>query len=751
MMTSFRTLGLTLKQKLIGGIGFALAALVVMSLIAVLGTSRIVDDGKQLYEEGFRQVVLVGRFQTRFEQLDALVSRAPLELNLWEQERQRAEFRAILADIKTELIEFQGKAGEAAAQHRGHIGEMFSALDHFAAEGEKVYEFASTFQQEQALNVLNTGAKEAREHLKGVIDMFTEDAGVEAQSLVAAMEAEAANLKWWATLSSIFLIFAVGGWGLVTVLGAVRDLNNISGVTVHLAAGNMDIRVPGGDRTDEIGEIARSLEHIRVVGVKAARAQSSLDDASSPMMIVDLDGTVLFPNKAMVALAERLAEHLSPVLAGFASPDLVGADFDALHNVEIMRAASLKDESQQVTARMVAAGRTIDLTASPVFNEEGGRLGTVVEWQDMTAQVMVESEIAGLVHAASAGDFSQRLTEADKSGFMADLANGMNELLDVVDNGISQVVKVISALAEGDLTKRMTGQYSGAFAKLKQDADRMGQQMEEMVGRIASMSTVVKSATDEISAGIADLSARTEHQASSLEETTASMEELSATVSQNADNANVASEVATSAQHAASKGSDVVHRVIDAMGDIEQSSHRITDIVGLMQEIAFQTNLLALNASVEAARAGNAGRGFSVVANEVRALAQRSAVASKDIRDLITNSEGQVQEGVRLVGEAGGALEEIVTSVKKVAGLVSEIAAASREQTAGLDQVSSAVNSMDEMTQKNAALVEETTGAIASAVTQVDDLRVAVDFFKTVRSADGSGTQTDRPAVTSAA
>jgi methyl-accepting chemotaxis protein len=154
----------------------------------------------------------------------------------------------------------------------------------------------------------------------------------------------------------------------------------------------------------------------------------------------------------------------------------------------------------------------------------------------------------------------------------------------------------------------------------------------------------------------------------------------------------------------------------------------------MIQEIAFQTNLLALNASVEAARAGSAGRGFAVVANEVRALAQRSAAASKDIKELITSSDGQVQEGVSLVGEAGGALEEIVTSVKKVADLVSEIAGASREQTAGLDQVSSAVNNMDEMTQKNAALVEETTSAIMSAVTQVDDLQTAVGFFKTKRS-----------------
>jgi methyl-accepting chemotaxis protein len=734
MKTLLHPFSLTLKQKLIGGINLALASLVVVSLIAVFGSNQIVDDGRRLYKEGFQQVVLVGRFQTRFEQLDALVSRAPIELNLAQLERQRAEFRAILAEIKTGLIDFQGETHDAADHHRGHISEMFSALDHFAAEGEKVYEFASTFQQEQALEVLNTGSREAREHLKGVIDMFTEDAGVQARGLVNAMEAEATDLKWWAALSSVLLILTVGTWSFVTVLGACRDLGKISGVTVHLAAGNMEITVPGGNRADEIGEMARSLEHIRVVGVKAARAQSSLDDASSPMMIVDLDGTVLFPNKAMVTLADRLAEILSSELPGFAQPELVGVKFDTLHNVETMHSDCLKAEKQQTKARMVAVRRTIDMTASPVFNDEGERLGTVVEWQDMTAQVTVEQEIAGIVHAASIGDFSQRLTEADKSGFMADLANGMNELLDVVDNGLSQVVDVMAALAEGDLTRRMKGQYSGAFERLKLDADRMGQQMEEMVGRIAGMSSIVKSATNEISAGIADLSSRTEHQASSLEETTASMEELSATVRQNAENANVASDVAATAKNVAEKGSEVVDRVVNAMGDIEQSSHRVTDIVGLIQEIAFQTNLLALNASVEAARAGSAGRGFAVVANEVRALAQRSAAASKDIKELITSSDGQVQEGVRLVGEAGDALEEIVTSVKKVAELVSEIAGASREQTAGLDQVSSAVNSMDEMTQKNAALVEETTSAIMSAVTQVDDLQTAVGFFKTKRS-----------------
>ena len=303
-----------------------------------------------------------------------------------------------------------------------------------------------------------------------------------------------------------------------------------------------------------------------------------------------------------------------------------------------------------------------------------------------------------------------------------------------VDQGLSDTVDMMAALAAGDLTARMQGQYQGAFANLKESADRMADQMNDMLGRIASVSGAVQKATDEISAGIMDLSMRTEHQASSLEETTASMEELSATVRQNADNAQEANQVAIAARESAVTGGEVADRAVTAMGGIEESSRKITDIVGLIQEIAFQTNLLALNASVEAARAGEAGRGFAVVANEVRSLAQRAASASKDIKELITNSGEQVQEGARLVNEAGTALEDIVTAVKKVADYVSEIDAASREQTSGIDQVSAAITGMDEMTQQNAALVEETTAAIQSAKGQVVDLQAAVGAFKTAQS-----------------
>ncbi|MDH3742725.1 MAG: methyl-accepting chemotaxis protein, partial [Hyphomicrobiales bacterium] len=296
---------------------------------------------------------------------------------------------------------------------------------------------------------------------------------------------------------------------------------------------------------------------------------------------------------------------------------------------------------------------------------------------------------------------------------------------------LSETADVMSAMAQGNLGKRIEGDYTGSFASLKDDTNRMGDQIRLIASQITGASTAVQHATGEIASGVTDLSLRTEHQASSLEETTASMEELSATVRQNAINAQEASQMAAAARESATSGGEVVGEVVNAMSRIEDSSKQITEIVGLIQEIAFQTNLLALNAAVEAARAGDAGKGFAVVANEVRALAQRAGQASKDIQDLITNSDNQVLAGVDLVNRAGQSLGDIVTSVKQVADFVAEIAAASHEQSSGIDQVSRAINSMEEMTQQNGALVEQTTAALQSAESQVDDLRKIVTFFKT--------------------
>jgi methyl-accepting chemotaxis protein len=383
------------------------------------------------------------------------------------------------------------------------------------------------------------------------------------------------------------------------------------------------------------------------------------------------------------------------------------------------------------------------IEAVQVFRENIRRVAALTEEKEEADRQNAEArrkmmedlrDSFGEVVRAAAGRFTERVEIAFEDQELNEIADGINSLVGTVDKGLGDTVDMMAALAAGDLTARMQGGYSGAFARLKKSADRMAGHMEDMLGRIAGVSGAVEKATDEISSGIVDLSMRTEHQASSLEETTASMEELSATVRQNADNAQEANQVAIAARETAVTGGEVAGRAVAAMGGIEESSLKISDIVGLIQEIAFQTNLLALNASVEAARAGEAGRGFAVVANEVRALAQRAAGASKDIKELITDSGNQVQEGARLVKEAGSALDDIVDAVKKVADYVSEIDAASREQTSGIEQVSSAITGMDEMTQQNAALVEETTGAIQSAKNQVIDLQAAVGAFNTAQS-----------------
>ncbi|HEX5690655.1 MAG TPA: methyl-accepting chemotaxis protein, partial [Roseiflexaceae bacterium] len=349
----------------------------------------------------------------------------------------------------------------------------------------------------------------------------------------------------------------------------------------------------------------------------------------------------------------------------------------------------------------------------------------------LAAEQVFHSELATLVEGASSGDFSRRIDLSGKSGLTAKLGAGVNTWADNISAAFGQVREVMSALANGDVTRRMEGEYAGDLAQLRNEINRMADGISAVVGRIVGAATTVQGATHEIGSGVTDLAERTEQQASALEETAASMEQMSATVRQNALNAQEANRAATSTRDLAIGGGEIASRAVAAMSRIEDSSRQITEIVDLIEEIAFQTNILALNAAVEAARAGDAGRGFAVVANEVRALSQRSSQALKDIKTQIASSDASVKAGVGLVKQAGISLGEIVESVKRVAGLVAEIAAASQEQSTGIEQVSRAIGSMDQMTQQNASLVEETNSALNSAQTQVGELQSAVSFFNT--------------------
>jgi len=299
---------------------------------------------------------------------------------------------------------------------------------------------------------------------------------------------------------------------------------------------------------------------------------------------------------------------------------------------------------------------------------------------------------------------------------------------------MSATTSVMGYMSKGDLTHKMEGKYKGDFAILSEAVNNTVSNLLNMVSDIRDAIALITTGVTEITSGNTDLSQRTEEQASSLEQTASSMEEMTSTVKQNANNALQAEQLACSAREQAEKGGNVVKQAIRAMSEINSSSKKIADIIGVIDEIAFQTNLLALNAAVEAARAGEQGRGFAVVAGEVRNLAQRSAGAAKEIKALISDSVEKVGEGSKLVDESGDTLDEIVNSVKEVSNIISEIATASQEQASGIDQVNKAVIQMDEVTQQNSALVEEATSASESVEEQTKNLQELMNFFNITKT-----------------
>ena len=341
----------------------------------------------------------------------------------------------------------------------------------------------------------------------------------------------------------------------------------------------------------------------------------------------------------------------------------------------------------------------------------------------------LNTDLSDVVGAAILGDFSKRVAIKYADPELNTLAQSVNNLVETVDRGIGETGQVLSALAKADLTKRMNGQYAGALARLKDDTNAVGDKLADVVTQLRGTSRTLKTATGEILAGANDLSERTTKQAATIEETSATMEQLASTVADNANRAQEASVNAQGVTATAEDGGRVMTAATAAMERITQSSGKISNIIGLIDDIAFQTNLLALNASVEAARAGDAGKGFAVVAVEVRRLAQSAASASAEVKALIEQSGTEVAGGTKLVAEAAGKLVAMLDGARKNFELLQGIARESREQAAAIDEVNVAVRTLDEMTQHNAALVEETNAAIEQTEAQAAELDRIVDIF----------------------
>jgi methyl-accepting chemotaxis protein len=462
-----------------------------------------------------------------------------------------------------------------------------------------------------------------------------------------------------------------------------------------------------------------------------ANRANALNICQANLMIADNDLNIVFVNDESLNMLRARESQIKSVIASFNSSSLIGKSIDIFDQGSSYLDKIKVPLHDVYKAQIEVADLTFSVTATPWIGTEGERLGTIVEWLDRTGEVVIEKEIDALVSAASNGELDIRIKEEGKNNFFLNLAQGLNKLINISDVVISETAQMLDAMAHGDFTKRIEGEYLGSFDKLKRDANTTASKLTEVIEKVSVSSNLVASGAEEISQGNMDLSQRTEEQASSLEETASSMEEMTSTVRQNADNAKVANELANDTQTKARQGGEVVERAVESMAEINHSSKKIADIIGVIDEIAFQTNLLALNAAVEAARAGEQGRGFAVVAGEVRNLAQRSAAAAKEIKELIRDSVSKVEDGTVLVNESGSTLKEIVASVQRVTDMIADITVASEEQSSGIDQVNKAITQMDEMTQQNAALVEQASASGESMAEQANGMRQLLSFFNT--------------------
>jgi methyl-accepting chemotaxis protein len=556
------------------------------------------------------------------------------------------------------------------------LGANVLGVAHIEATGKTVYESGST-------------------STHSLIDLSAETYAV----LVDTLNRRGAAAARIRNVSSAALLIALGAalaLGMAITRSLTGPMSQAVAVFDRIAVGHYDseIRLEG---TDEISRVLLALSQMQdklrklkedeanAAATTNGRVRAALDNVSSSVMVLDGNLQIIYVNPALERTFSGTQDEIRKALPHFDLAQLCGSSADVLTtepNAQRRMLEALTGSDVREHQFGACIFRTI---ANPVVSERGERIGTVMEWTDRTQEVTTEREVQEMLSKVVQGNLCRRVDLRGKVGFFAAIGQAVNELADT---------------------------------------------MEQTVSRVMSAAAEISRGSKEIAMSSENLAQRTEQQSSSLEETASSMEEMTRTVMQNAENAASANRLAAAARDQAEKGGAAVTTTVNAMGAINRSSTRIVNIIGVIDEIAFQTNLLALNAAVEAARAGEQGRGFAVVASEVRSLAGRSAAAAQEIKDLIHTSVKEVADGSTLVTQSGQTLAEIITAVKKVSEIVAEIATASSEQSSGIAQVNRAIVQMDEVTQQNAALVEQATAAARAMSDQAQELNGMMQRYK---------------------
>lgn len=558
-------------------------------------------------------------------------------------------------------------------------------------------------------------------------------------------ELEASLVRYYSTRKIAGVLIASGillvSWLSFSLLNSiVRRLRDTTNHFTQIAQGNYNTLIEIRGR-DEISRVMAALKSMQIkLGFDVAEAKRiadenlhikiALDNVSTGVILADNDRNIIYVNKSVINMFVQAEAHIRRQLPDFTVANLVGTKLDSFHKVfkhELLH-SDTDTGSSTVNVRMEES--SMEVVVTPVITPEGKTIGSVAEWLDRTAEVLVEQEVAVILVAAVMGDFSKRIVMQGKEGFFRELSESINQLMQTTECAINEAARVFNVLSHGDLGVKITNHYSGTLGELKEDANSMVDDLNNIIGQIKDVAESIHTAVKEIASGNTSLSRRTEEQAVSLEQTAASMKGLISIVQQNSANAKHAGELAVSASDTAGKGVIAIGQVVKMMEGINESSRKVVEIISVIDSIAFQTNILALNAAVEAARAGEQGRGFAVVAGEVRNLAQRVAAAAGEIKILIGDSVEKVEDGGQLVTQTGKTIEDIANSVHGVTAIMSRISAASVEQTSGIEQVNLSLGQMDDVTQQNAALVKQAAAATESLEEQTQQLTVTVAHFK---------------------
>ena len=704
------------------GMGFAVT-IVLLIAVALLGGVRVQslnEDIQLMTEDRFPKTVEANSIVRAIN----VIARNLRNAALFSGEERKKALDGIEPQRKL-ISESISKLEATIKSEKGKevLNKVKAARAGYVSNQDKAMEFIKADKRTELVELMQGELRKTQaEYITAVDTLIKFQVDIMNKSGKEAAEAATNAVRMLAgiALAAVILATLIGWW---LTRGITRPLNQAVEVADAMAVGDLSKRIDVTS-TDEVGKLLASLKTTQ------ASVQALVTDAAM------LAEAAVAGKLSTRADASKHQGDFNRVVAG------VNNTLDAVIG-PLNVAASYVD---QISKGAIPA--KITATYNGDFNTLKNNLNVCI---DAVNALVADANL--LSAAAVEGKLATRAEAAKHQGDFRKIVEGVNATLDAIVGPVNEVVRVLGALSKGDLTERITAQYKGTFDQLKSDANLTVDKLTEIVTSIKESTESINVASKEIASGNTDLSSRTEEQASSLEETASSMEELTSTVKQNAENAKQANQLAAGASEVAVKGGAVVGQVVTTMSSINESSKKIVDIISVIDGIAFQTNILALNAAVEAARAGEQGRGFAVVATEVRTLAQRSAAAAKEIKELIGDSVEKVGAGTKLVDEAGKTMEEIVASVKRVTDIMAEITAASQEQSAGIEQVNTAITQMDEVTQQNAALVEQAAAAAESMEEQAGNLATAVSIFKMTQQAGratASKPATAKPAALSA-